>query len=208
MILLLITSYIGVFLLSDLFYRLGVEAFISRKISHLLSGLISAILPFLVSLQDIVLIGLVILLILLLSQKTEKLAGIHNINKKSFGAIFFPIGLVMTALIFWEYEPLLFTSSALVLGLSDGLAALVGHKYGKHKIFKDKTAEGSLAFLSISSIIIITSLVFIFDVPFKIALLNSFWVSFLLMGIELYSWKGTDNLLLPVATAFVLFLIL
>ena len=109
------------------------------------------------------------------------------------GASWVFIGAGFTAYLFNEKVAVI---ALLVMSLSDSSAALIGIKYGTTRLF-NKSLEGTLAFL-ISTYLIIF-------------LLSSVSIMFLLIAsitataIELFSTpKYNDNILIPVATAFIL----
>ena len=93
------------------------------------------------------------------------------------------------------------------LAIGDPMSALVGIKYGKHKLIKKKSLEGSLAFF-ISSFII-TFLIFR---PMNPDLLGmtlglSFLMAFLITCFELIPLRLDDNLTIPLAAATILWLL-
>ena len=109
------------------------------------------------------------------------------------GASWVFIGAGFTAYLFNEKVAVI---ALLVMSLSDSSAALIGIKYGTTRLF-NKSLEGTLAFL-ISTYLIIF-------------LLSSASLMLLLIAtitatvIELFSTpKFNDNILIPVATAFIL----
>ncbi len=85
------------------------------------------------------------------------------------------------------------------MGISDASAAIFGEKFGKHaiKIFGHKKSfEGSLAFL-ISSMVVM--LFFIHKLDYNILL-----IPIILTLIELFFIFGLDNLVLPLAGAYLI----
>ena len=84
----------------------------------------------------------------------------------------------------------------LVMSLSDSAAALIGIKYGTTRLF-NKSLEGTFAFLISSYLIIL-----IFSSASLMLLLIA---SITATAIELFSTpKFNDNILIPIATAFIL----
>ncbi len=85
----------------------------------------------------------------------------------------------------------------LILGYGDGLAGLIGSTIGKHSLL-EKTWEGSITlFISV----FLLCLIFSFPVSF------SFVVATISMLIELLSKRGLDNLYLPLASFFLIFIL-
>ena len=110
----------------------------------------------------------------------------------------FPTGLILCAILYWPVNPLIFQGAALILALSDGLAGLIGRRFGRraYAITGPKTIEGSLAFFIITTFILS---LFILDNP-NINLLHFLAIiiaALLITLAEGISGKGWDNL--PVA---------
>lgn len=101
-------------------------------------------------------------------------------------ALFFPRNVAVVSLLF--------------LSLSDNFASIVGKLFGKIKLLKNKTLEGSLAFLIVSFIIAL----FIKELSIQEKILISFFASF----VELFSGTIDDNFTVPLLTATLLYLIL
>ncbi len=103
----------------------------------------------------------------------------------------------------------------LILGICDPMAAIVGmgmkknnHQIRIFGIATGKTVLGSGAFLISSFVISIIALYFkrgVFD-------LKTFWLALVVAVIgmlaEMFSWRGSDNLTIPVSVAFTLLLFL
>ncbi len=83
----------------------------------------------------------------------------------------------------------------LYLIFGDGIAALVGRRFGTHRIF-DKTLEGSLAFL-VTCVLISVLLP---AVPFWIRLIGAI----LAAGVELIPMRASDNLRIPIISGSVM----
>ena len=68
------------------------------------------------------------------------------------------MSLLLCAGLYWLIDPLIFQGAALILGLSDGLAGVIGQKIGARSywITGHKTVEGSLIFFGVTFIILST----------------------------------------------------
>ena len=109
------------------------------------------------------------------------------------GASWVFMGAGFTAYMFNEKVAVI---ALLVMSLSDSAAAIIGIKYGTTRLF-NKSLEGTLAFL-ISTYLIIFLLS-------SASLMLLLIVSITATAIELLSTpKFNDNILIPVATAFIL----
>lgn len=121
-------------------------------------------------------------------------------SKKLSGSGWMFIGIFLSCLL---YSKKVAIFSWLVLFVSDSLAALVGTYYGRNKIFKDKTLEGSIAFF-ISVLVMGLSYDLIFGSSFT-------FIEIVLAGlvgtfVELYSkdYGYDDNFTIPIIVGLVL----
>jgi len=121
------------------------------------------------------------------------------------GAIWFYFGCGLAFLLF----PLNIASAAcIMLSIGDALSTLAGIKFGKHKILKNKSVEGS-ATLFITSLIISQ-----FFVPLNLAIIGSLTATFVELIPDMPSLKQLkkkslvdDNYLIPLISGLVMFMI-
>lgn len=203
----------SVFGLAEFLYVRNIPPYVTRKVVHIGGGLVSALLPLFVKLNTAVFLGAVLFLLLLFSKRKKMLKSVHEGYDDSFGASFFAPGLIVTALLFWPINPLIFQGAALVLGLSDGIAGIVGVKYGKKKynITGVKTIEGSVTFFLVT-IFVLCFVVYISGglVPDSVfgkspTILGA---SLVLTLVEAALGKGWDNLFIPIIAGTILVFIL
>ena len=128
-------------------------------------------------------------------------------DKKSYGTVYYAISLFILTLIahysgMWTISII----GVLIMAYGDGLAAIIGEKYGRNylKIEKSKTVQGSLVVLVEGVLITFTvatinnpilSLEIIF-INLLIAILNGIFA----MYIEISSKNGFDNISLPIGS--------
>ena len=87
-------------------------------------------------------------------------------------------------------------SSLLIMTISDSFAAIIGIKYGKTKLYKKKSLEGSTAFFITAVVIII---LFLPSLP----VISIFIISFSATLAELLvPHKINDNLIVPLVASF------
>ena len=89
-------------------------------------------------------------------------------------------------------------------GYGDAFAALVGTKYGKHKIYKKKSLEGTLAMLITSFISVLVILLAYNLIPWYGSLICAFAVSAAVSLVELYTPDGLDTITCPFASMAVM----
>lgn len=189
------------FALTELLVKSGAQPKNTRRFAHMTAGFLAFFLPYFLNFTEVIILGIFFTVFLALTKRWQHLKSIHEIRRKSLGAILFPAGLLVSAVLFWKMDPQLFQVSVLVLSLSDSLAGMIGEKFGKHKycITGQKTIEGSIAFF-ITTLLIFIGLLRINNTLSPEKCLLVFVASFVLTVVEGVLGGGIDNLIIPVAT--------
>lgn len=144
----------------------------------------------------------------LVSYKFPILASINSVGRKSFGTFFYALSIGILVAWFWPLDqPQHAALGILVMTWGDGLAALIGQRFGKHPYEVwgiQKSWEGSLAMAVVTYVV--SSLIFLgvygnvwptWVVPIAVALVAT--------GLEAFSKFGIDNLTVPLGSAAVSF---
>jgi phytol kinase len=206
-----LSAYAVVILSSEISFKAGYSSFVTRKIAHMFCGLITASLPLFLTLPYAVLTGLLLSLFVFLSKKLRIFKGIEHSDELSWGTLYFPLGFVLSALIFWNMNTLIFSGSALVLGFADSCAALIGKRFGKRKIPNtSKSYVGTATFVCVTLFISVLMYYFMQGSFSEFSLLRGFMLligSILIAGVEAISDNGTDNLYIPLSAGMLLYLI-
>ncbi|MDO9629457.1 MAG: SEC59/DGK1/VTE5 family protein [Acholeplasmataceae bacterium] len=142
-----------------------------------------------------------------LSYRLNILKAMERGGKGNLGTVYFPISLLILVILTFGVikQPFIGAVGILVMGYGDGLAAVIGTKYGKHKLAFGKSVEGSLTMFLVSLVVSITILL-ISGVPN--AYLIALGVALIATLVELATPKGLDNLSVPLFTSFALYLLL
>lgn len=201
-IIIVAAAFLALFAIVEYFKRrLGLHTEVSRKVVHVLAAAMSAGLPFILTFQEIILLSILFLGVLLLSKKINFFSAIHDVERKTYGEIYFPIAVGLMAYFF--QDRVLYAQGLLIMGFSDGFAGLIGQKYGskKYKILSHrKSYIGSGIFLV--SAWAITSLMFLFSgATFSQALLFGGLLGIILTGVEASFTNGLDNLMVPLCAS-------
>ncbi len=98
-------------------------------------------------------------------------------------------------------EPIVQVAGVLILGVSDPLAAIIGRRYGKHKLVHGRSLEGSLTFLVTGWIAATALLMGVHTLPFATAALISAGAALPATFAELFSRRIDDNFSIPVSAA-------
>jgi phytol kinase len=203
--------YVGAIVLTaELFHRwqwLPSEQ--TRKIVHIGTGNVIAIawllqLPAWVGITSAVLAGI----ITLVSYWLPILPGVNSVGRQSWGTFFYSVSMGLLIAIFWPLgRPEYAVIGILVMAWGDGLAAIVGQAYGKHRyqVFGNgKSVEGSIA-LAVVSYIVVTGILFVVQGDLPITWLVGIPVAVVAIALESISQWGLDNLTLPLGTALLSF---
>ena len=203
---------------NELVYRrLGLKGEITRKFAHFTATLSTITFPYLFTDHWYVLFMAVVFFILLfVSRHRTYLKSIHDIQRISIGSYLLPVSIYLTFLVSHKLDNMfLFILPILVLAICDPVAGILGinlqqynHKIKLlgHKL--QKTWLGSLSFFVSCFLISIIALYFnqeqinlrIFLIAFIVATVSTFT--------EMLSWKGSDNLLIPMSVLIVLVFLL
>lgn len=206
-VLIVLFLFLLIFGCAEFLYKRKMSARITRKIVHIGGGIIAASLPVFVDLNAVVVLGIGFFLLLLYSKRKKLLNSVHDINEESMGALLFAPSLILTAIIFWSTNPIIFQGSALILGLSDGIAGIVGARYGrkKYSITGIKTVEGSFVFFLIT-VLILSGILYASDLSPNLN--ESLFVlggSLLLTIVEAVFGRGWDNLFVPIVAGLIIY---
>lgn len=179
---------------------------VTRKFVHITVGTFVAFWPFFMPDWLIYLACVAFVLVVLASRYLGWFNSIHAIERRTWGDILFPIGIATT--LFFASSDWIFVVAMLHLGLADGLAALIGEKWGNKTVYKvagyKKSIVGNIAFL-VTSMMILSVLVFVLDVGFsQLGLAGIIWVPIFATFFEAISVKGSDNLVVPIIIVWML----
>ena len=193
--------------------RLNIKGEYSRKIAHFMSTLATVPFPYIFPSHWYVLVlATIFFLVLFISKKGTLLGSINNIDRLSIGSYLLPVSIYITFYISQAVgNKLIFILPMLILAISDPIAAIVGislqkynHKIKFFGINTGKSMFGSGAFFISSLIISLIAIYFnrlVFDE-------KSFWLAFLVASIstvgELVSFRGSDNISIPLSVVLVL----
>ncbi len=229
----LLLALVGCFLLLGelLTRRFGVAPVIVRKVVHLCMGVVLFFMPsyfqsnFYPALAALLFAGLG-----MASLKAGILESLHGEPAEStndeeagpvvsYGPVLFPLAFLLLVLLLWGRHVWILQTAVLVMGVGDALAALVGKASGgshiEHLTRSPKTVAGSLA-MFVSSLVIIAVSLFMFQGAFSAGLsAKPAWellslallLALLATAAEALLSAGLDNLFIPLAVAYPLYLL-
>lgn len=145
--------------------------------------------------------------ITLLSYRFPLLPGIDSVGRKSLGTFFYAVSIGVLVACFWQNNPHFAVLGILIMTWGDGLAALIGQRWGRHP-YKlggmQKSWEGSLVMLLVSWIVSNLILLGVYGMEWQIWLV-ALAVAVAATGLEAFSKLGIDNLSVPLGSAGVAF---
>jgi phytol kinase len=190
---------------AEVLRRSGVGAEIVRKFVHIGTGHVILLAWALqIPLNLCLLASAAASLLTLISYRFPILESINGIGRKSLGTFYYAVSIGIVTALFWPSAQYHFGAlGILVMAYGDGLAALVGQRYGKRAysvLGMSKTVEGSLTMAAVSTLV--SGLVLSVGIGWSFGL----WGIALLVGIgamflEMFSVGGLDNLTVPVGSA-------
>ena len=187
---------------------------VSRKVLHIMVGNIAFLLPIFVTKEAMAFLaaGPFILFTFLMSPYTpiKSIRGKTSSAGHSMGLVYYAITWTILAYLFFD-NMIIIAAGILAMSYGDGLASLIGVKYGKRKysIFGDKKSYiGSLAMFIFTFVTMIIAIL-IYKTVFSYELTITYEILVILVGISLIAAvaegltpKGLDNLSVPAIVAF------
>lgn len=123
----------------------------------------------------------------------------NQVERVSYGTVYYPVALALLVMLFFEQEPMALVAGSMVLAWGDGLAALVGKRFGKTFYTRGnikRSFEGSIA-MFLASFLVLTVTFLFYELPSWLAVSYGFLLANIATLIEAVSYRDTDNLLIP-----------
>lgn len=182
----------------------------TRKVIHIGVGMISWALPFLFDEPWLFVIAcLGFMIINFLDWKYGFFSAMASSNPQNLGTVYFPLAAAVVALLFWDTPPIM-VAAMMPLALGDGLAPVIGRKFGRHPytIFNStRSIEGSIGFFLATFTGTWLALWVIPGnpiIPPIEAILPAIVISLVTALIEAVSSWGIDNLTVTIAAIIIL----
>jgi len=166
---------------------------LSRRLAHVGAGVINIAAPLFVSHIAIIIVNTLFAGLLLAGRNTGYFSSIQTTSRKTYGDIYFPLGIIVAAVVLLPDNIAAFQYGVAIMGFSDAIAGYVGERWGRKTISifdNPKTLTGASIFY-ISSLVI--TLVFVPQL-----LPAVFILPLILAVVEFGLIYGLDNLILPV----------
>lgn len=180
---------------------------LKRKSFHVISGSFIAFWPWLMSWRVIELLALGMLIGVVANYQLGAFNFRKGLGRKTYGDAFLAVAIVAAA--YFAGSKIFFALAILNVSLADGLAALIGKRYGKnwrYQVFgQAKTVIGTMTFWLVSLIVAAVALLF---AKHQISFNDYVWMIILLppimAALENFSFLGIDNLTVPLTAIAIL----
>jgi phytol kinase len=178
----------------------------TRKIAHIVMGGVTLTFPWVfdAAWPVVVLSALALALMIGLraSARLHETMGqaLYGVHRASYGELCFPIAIGLLFVLSGG-DPFLFCVPILLLGVADPAAAAIGLRHGKVLYTTDdgiKSGEGSAGFFLVAFFCVHIPLLLGTDTGRLETLLIATIVGLLVASLEAISWRGLDNLFVPV----------
>jgi phytol kinase len=194
---------VGAILLIDefLWRKKIIHGELKRKLVHITVMAFVAFWPWIMSWKAIQLLGISMVIVLLINRQVKVLHYLGGIRQQTYGDIFLALTITTTALI--TNEKIFFAIALLHVAFADGLAAIIGTKFGRktrYKIFgQTKSIIGSMAFWVTSLFILGVGLLAAHNlIPFNHYAILLIVLPPILTVTENLAVYGMDNLAVPI----------
>ena len=174
---------------------------LKRKIIHIGIGPLIPIAQFLKIDQNSALFFTGIISLLVLINYTRKIfPTIEDVERKSYGTLFYCLSLFILIFLFWDKDPYALITGFFIMTFGDGLAGLIGKSFNSKSwiFFKQKKSLFGTITMLLTSLIIVASLGYAQKSSFN---LNYFTIAFIATLLEQFSVLGIDNFIVPISSA-------
>ncbi|MFP4064359.1 MAG: DUF92 domain-containing protein [Bacteroidales bacterium] len=170
-----------------------------RKSIHFLTGIALFGLTFLLdhlALLAVIVAGSVFAFVSYWSQSFQL---IHKTRNHSLGTLFYPLGVLIAFVLLYQMPIEYFRASLLVLAVSDTMANALGRIRPGNIFFNPLKEEKSL--YGIVAFAVSTLIIFYVLLPDAAVWHYLILATLLAIVFEIFSWRGSDNLSIPVGSA-------
>jgi phytol kinase len=193
-----------VFLASEILHRFKQDPELVRKVVHIGTGHVLLIAWWLqIPTWLCVAAGVTFSAIALASHHTNILPMLNDVGRKTYGVFYYALSITILVGLLWDHHPQYAVIGVMVMSWGDGMAALIGKRFGKHTFIymgNKRSLEGSLA-MFVTSLIVMLG---IFASGHSLSPRDvgvAIPVAAIAAILEAFSPGGTDNLSVPLASA-------
>ena len=186
--------------------RLRVDPELTRKFVHLATGALIFFAPKMFHTATApIAITSIFIVFLVFALRNNWLPGVHGTGEGRYGTLYFALAFLLLAISCWDTQLAVLMAGMQVLTWGDGLAAVVGERWGRHPFWVlkgKKTVEGTITMFGGSFLAILGTLLYYDAASPLVILWIAVVVALLATGIELATPAGLDNLTLALGASF------
>ena len=199
-----------IFCLEQIYKKAHIPAYITRKMLHLVIGLLVCLsVPIIYTPIPIVVIASIFIIVNWFAVKRQKLKSVH-INASSYGTVYYPLAAIILVLFLWQDDKPAFVLAILIMSLADTLAGIIGDRYAR-KYFvpagEKKSVIGSTGMFLTTFIILTAGFIYFYCFTLEDSLIFALIISIPVTVTETLSSKGSDNLFVPVVAALCIYIV-
>ena len=192
----------SIFLVSIVFKKYNKDSKeIVRKIIHIGIGPLIPIAQFLKINQNSALIFTgIVSLIVFINYNYKLFPTIEDVERKSYGTLFYCLSLFILIYLFWDKDPYALITGFFIMTFGDGLAGLIGKSFNSKSwiFFKQKKSLLGTMTMFVTSLIVVCLIGYSQQNSLN---LNYFTVAFFATLLEQFSVLGIDNFIVPISSA-------
>ncbi len=192
----------SIFLISIVFKKYNEDSReIVRKIIHIGIGPLIPIAQSLKINQNSALIFTgIVSLIVFINYNYKLFPTIEDVERKSYGTLFYCLSLFILIYLFWDKDPYALISGFFIMTFGDGLAGLIGKSFNSKSwiFFKQKKSLYGTITMLLTSLIVVCSIGYSQQNSLN---LNYFTIAFIATLLEQFSVLGIDNFIVPISSA-------
>ena len=142
----------------------------------------------------------VITLLIFLNYLYKLFPTIEDVDRRSFGTLFYCISLFVLINLFWDQDPTSLIAGFFIMTFGDGLAGLIGKNFHSKNwtIFQQKKSFLGTITMFFTSLIIVFSLGYLGDYDLNI---KFFLIALIATSVEQISIVGIDNFIVPITAS-------
>ncbi|MGH7598690.1 MAG: DUF92 domain-containing protein [bacterium] len=144
-----------------------------------------------------------------------KLKSIHEVSRASLGTFYYPLSYAVLLLLFWQRQVMILSISFALMAFGDAIAGIIAGKVQQRKIlplsWDKKSLQGSVAMFACSAFLVALGLALFRHhdgLTFGSSILVAIAIGLLATAAEAISYRGSDNLTVPLLSALGLLVIL
>tara|TARA_B100000941_G_C28453678_1_gene526580 strand:+ start:192 stop:836 length:645 start_codon:yes stop_codon:yes gene_type:complete len=141
-----------------------------------------------------------ITLLILINYKYKLFPTIEDVERKSFGTLFYCLSLFILIVFFWDKDPDSLIAGFFIMTFGDGLAGLIGKNFDSKSWFfleQKKSYFGTMT-MFFTSLIVVLGIGYFQQYNFN---LNFLTIALIATLLEQFSIFGIDNFIVPISAA-------